>query len=87
MLRALNGGTEMLAAIEFAQRPRDPAKLAFWRGWWLSGLAGVTAAGLFEFWPNPFHGRLEFSEPGVVTREFTISPCDSGGGPTRLAPS
>lgn len=43
---------------ESAMQPRTLA--GFWRGWWVSGFLGTTAAWLFEFWPHVFHGRLEF---------------------------
>jgi hypothetical protein len=38
----------------------EAERSAFWRGWWIAGLTGTTAAWLFEFWPHVFHGRLEF---------------------------
>jgi len=34
--------------------------LPFWRAWWVSGLLATAAAWAFEYWPNLFHGHLEF---------------------------
>jgi len=38
----------------------DEAVFSFWRAWWISGCIGTCVAWLFEFWPHPFHGHLEF---------------------------
>ncbi len=38
----------------------DEAVFSFWRAWWIWGCIGTCAAWLFEFWPHPFHGHLEF---------------------------
>jgi hypothetical protein len=38
----------------------DEGVFSFWRAWWICGCIGTCAAWLFEFWPHPFHGHLEF---------------------------
>ncbi|HXI83935.1 MAG TPA: hypothetical protein VNL17_07570 [Verrucomicrobiae bacterium] len=38
----------------------DEAVFSFWRAWWICGCLGTCVAWLFEFWPHPFHGHLEF---------------------------
>jgi hypothetical protein len=38
----------------------DEAVFSFWRAWWVWGCIGTCVAWLFEFWPHPFHGHLEF---------------------------
>jgi hypothetical protein len=57
-----SAGTEMLPAwlAVAGLAAYEAERSAFWRGWWIAGLAGTTAAWLFEFWPHVFHGRLEF---------------------------
>jgi hypothetical protein len=57
-----SAGTEMMPAwLAVAGLAAYEAEhSAFWRGWWIAGLTGTTAAWLFEFWPHVFHGRLEF---------------------------
>jgi hypothetical protein len=49
-----------LAVYEMGWLSEEGERTAFWRGWWIAGLAGTTAAWLFEFWPLVWHGRLEF---------------------------
>ena len=50
----------LLGCWETFRRPATEGTLPFWRGWWIVGLAGTSAAWLFEFWPIVFHSHLEF---------------------------
>jgi hypothetical protein len=49
-----------LAVYETGWLKQESGRKMFWRGFWIVGLAGTTAAWLFEFWPHVWHGRLEF---------------------------
>ena len=51
------GAVAALAVWERGWRAENPR---FWRAWWMSGALGTAAAWAFEFWPNLFHGYLEF---------------------------
>jgi hypothetical protein len=56
-----------LAFYELCRRAETEEVAEFWRAWWMSGLLGTAAAWIFEFWPNVFHGRLEFISVWHVT--------------------
>lgn len=51
------GFVALLAVWEVGWRGEN---VTFWRAWWVSGLLSVAAAWVFEFWPDLFHGHLEF---------------------------
>lgn len=61
-----SGGTELLtiwglvAALAVKEALARDDSAGFWRGWWLSGLMVTLGGLLLEFWPHPFHDRLEF---------------------------
>ncbi len=48
-----------LAVWEMSRAERRAHEDKFWRAWWVSGLAGTTAAWLYEFWPHVFHPGIE----------------------------
>ena len=61
-----SGGSELLpawgliAGLAVWETGWRSENVRFWREWWISGLLGTTAAWVIEFWPNLFHGHLEF---------------------------
>lgn len=51
---------ELWPRVSDRESPDATALSRYWQGWWVSGAVFTTAAWLWEFWPQPFHGHLEF---------------------------
>ena len=56
----------VLAVVELGRSTRSAGAPTFWRGFWLTTLAGTVAAFVFEFWPQPWHTHLEMLGPWHV---------------------
>ena len=50
----------LVAGLAVWETGEHGENLPFWRAWWVSGLLATMAAWVFEFWPDLFHGHLEF---------------------------
>ncbi|HMP00102.1 MAG TPA: hypothetical protein PKE26_13425 [Kiritimatiellia bacterium] len=48
-----------LMAVQLGIQSPAPEMRRWWRVWWIAGLLTASVAWLWEFWPSPFHRRLE----------------------------